>query len=148
MSVIRSTCSIRIIAGMMHDVGKLLLFSTLHNPYVQAVTMAREHNLPLCQAEQHVLNSDHGDVGSYLMGLWGLPGSVVEAIAFHHRLDDYPEPSLSPAVVVHGADVIYYQMYPEASVGAPPVLNQRYLEQAGLADKFQQWLDLCRAQRA
>lgn len=136
------------IAGMMHDVGKLLLFSTLHDPYVQAVTMAREHNLPLCQAEQKVLNSDHGDVGSYLMGLWGMPSSVVEAIAFHHRLEAYPEPSLSPAVVVHAADVIYYQMYPEASVGAAPVLNQLYLEQAGLTDKYQQWFDLCREQRA
>ena len=136
------------IAGMMHDVGKLLLFSTLHDTYVQAVAMAREHNLLLCQAEQNILTSDHADVGSYLMGLWGLPGSVVEAIAFHHRLEAYPEPSLSPAVVVHAADVIYYQMYPEASVGAPPVLNQLYLELAGLADKYQQWLVLCREQRS
>lgn len=136
------------IAGMMHDVGKLLLFSTLHDAYLQAVAMAREHNMLLCQAEQSILNSDHGDVGSYLMGLWGLPGNVVEAIAFHHRLEAYPEPSLSPAVVVHAADVIYYQMYPEASIGAPPVLNRIYFEQAGLVDKFQQWFDLCREQRS
>jgi len=132
------------IAGMMHDVGKLLLFSSLHDPYVSAVAMAREQNLSLCEAERKVFNSDHGDVGSYLMGLWGFPGGVVEAIAFHHRLETYPEPSLSPAVIVHAADVIAYQLYPESSVGVPPVLNSGYLEQAGLADKYPHWLELCR----
>ncbi len=136
------------IAGMMHDVGKLLLFSTLRDTYLQAVAMAWEQDILLCQAEQNILNSNHGDVGSYLMGLWGMPSEVVEAIAFHHRLEAYPEPSLSPAVVIHAADVIYYQMYPEASIGAPPALNQMYLEQAGLADKYRQWLDMCREQQS
>jgi HD-like signal output (HDOD) protein len=133
------------IAGMMHDVGKLLLFSSLHDTYVQAVAMAREQDLPLWQAEQMTYNAHHGNVGSYLMGLWGLPGGVVESIAFHHRLDAYPEPSFSAAVAIHAADVIYYQLYPERSVGALPVLNQGYLEQAGLGEKFQQWVDTCSA---
>jgi len=136
------------IAGMMHDVGKLLLFSTLHDPYVQAVELARKQNLFYWQAEQQVFNSDHGDVGSYLMGLWGLPGGVVESIAFHHRLGTYPEPTFSPAVAVHAADVIYYQLYPEMSHGPFPELNQEYLERAGLAGKYPHWLELCRAMRS
>jgi len=136
------------IAGMMHDVGKLLLFSTLRDTYLQVVSMAREQGISLYQAEHNVLNSDHGDVGSYLMGLWGLPGDVVEAIAFHHRLEDYPEPSLSAAVVVHAADVIHSRLYPELVIGTPPGLNQGYLEQAGLADRFQPWLELCQEKEA
>jgi len=136
------------IAGMMHDVGKLLLFSTMRDAYVQAVYMAREHRISLYQAEHHVLHSDHSDVGSYLMGLWGLPGEVVEALAFHHRLDDYPAPSLSAAVVVHVADVICLHLYPEMGIGTPPVLNQGYLEQAGLANRFQRWLRKCQGKEA
>jgi HD-like signal output (HDOD) protein len=132
------------IAGMMHDVGKLLLFSSLQDDYLRAVAMAREQGIPLCQAEQVVFNANHGNVGSYLMGLWGLPGGVVESIAFHHHLDAYPEPSFSPAVAIHAADVIYYQLNPKSSVGAPPILNQVYLEQAGLGEKFGQWLTICR----
>jgi len=136
------------IAGMMHDVGKLLLFSTLRDTYVQAVNMAHEQGISLYQAEHHILNSDHAEVGSYLMGLWGLPGDVFEALAFHHRLEDYPEPSLSAAVVVHAADVIHSRLYPELVIGTPPGLNQGYLEQAGLADRFQPWLELCQATEA
>jgi len=135
------------IAGIMHDVGKLLLFSSLQNSYLTAVAMAREQDLSLCQAEQNVFHSDHGDVGGYLMGLWGLPGIVVESIAFHHRLDAYPEPSFSPAVVIHAADVIYYQLFPEMSVGAAPVLNRGYLEQAGLDGNYEHWQNICREMR-
>lgn len=135
------------IAGIMHDVGKLLLFSSLQNSYLTAVALAREQHLPLCQAEQNVFHSDHGAVGGYLMGLWGFPSIVVESIAFHHRLDAYPEPSFSPAVVIHAADVIYYQLFPEMSVGAAPVLNREYLEQAGLDGNYEQWQDICREMR-
>ena len=132
------------IAGIMHDVGKLLLFSSFHDTYIQAVEMTREKHLFISQAEQQVFDADHGDVGSYLIGLWGLPAKVVEAIAFHHRLDAYPEPSFFPAVAIHAADVIYYELFPERSVGVPPPLNQSYLEKAGLIDNYQEWLELCR----
>lgn len=131
------------IAGIMHDIGKLLLFSCLHDSYSQAVTMARKQYIPLHQAEQQVFNSDHANVGSYLVGLWGLPGSVIEAVAFHHQLDAYPNPSFCPAVAVHAADVIYYDLYPERSVGQPPRLNYSYLEQAGVRKRYAEWTGLC-----
>ena len=131
------------IAGMMHDVGKLLLFSTLHDEFIQAVTLARQQKISLCQAERQTFDTDHADVGSYLMGLWGFPGEVVEAIAFHHRLEEYPEPSFSPAVAVHAANVILHQHHPEMTLGALPELHHSYLEQAGLADRLPQWTSLC-----
>jgi len=131
-------------AGIMHDIGKLLLFSSLHDSYIQAVVMAKEQNILLYQAEQQVFNSDHSDVGSYLLELWGLPGGVIEAIAFHHRLDIYPEPSFCPTLAVHVADVIYYELFPDRSVGEPPRLNHNYLEQAGAGERYQVWMDLCR----
>ncbi len=131
------------IAGMMHDIGKLLLFSSLHEPYNQAIAMARKQYSHLNQAEQQVFNSDHANIGGYLVGLWGLPGSVIEAVAFHHQLDDYPNPSFCPAVAVHAADVIYYELFPERSVGKPPRLNYGYLEQAGVRRRYSAWLELC-----
>jgi len=133
------------IAGMIHDVGKLLLFSSLPDKYIQAVTLAmEEQELNLSLAEQKVFQADHGDVGGYLIGLWGLPGSVVEAIAFHHKLDDYPEPTFCPALAVHVADVLYYRLNPQACIGAAPVLNEACLEQVGLTDRVEHWLELCR----
>jgi HD-like signal output (HDOD) protein len=69
------------IAGFIHDIGKLLLFSIIKQQYIKAVELAREEKIEIFKAEQQIFNADHADTGSYLIGLWGLPGSVVEAVA-------------------------------------------------------------------
>ena len=131
------------IAGLLHDVGKLLLFSRMPKEYEQAVTRAIETPCLLHEAEHLVFGACHGDIGGYLIGLWGLPGSVVESITFHHRLESYPEVSFCPPVIVHAADWIYYKLNPNSYVGEPPQLNEPILEQVGMLDHIDSWIDLC-----
>jgi len=133
------------IAGLLHDVGKLLLISRMGREFEQAVLLAREEEITLNEAEHRVFGAGHGDVGGYLIGIWGLPGAVVEAITFHHRLDSYPEPDLSPALAVQVADWIDYQLHPERIVGAPPLLDEHLLTQLGLSDRLDEWLARCRS---
>jgi len=132
------------IAGIVHDVGKLLLFSSLREQYLQAIDMAESESQTLCQAERQVFDADHGEVGGYLIGLWGLPGPVVEAVSFHHQLEKYPEASFCPALAVHAADVAYYLLNPDQCIGKTPVINNAFLEQAGLSGRFERWLEICK----
>ena len=88
------------IAGLLHDIGKLVLLAQMMDKYEQAVLLAKEKSINLRIAEKEVFDTVHGDIGAYLMGLWGMPGPVVEAIGFHHRLDNYPNDSFSPAIAV------------------------------------------------
>jgi len=130
------------ITGLLHDVGKLLLFANKQNAYEQAILQAREENCPLQDKEHELFGACHGEVGAYLIGLWGLPGPVVEGLMFHHRLHHYPEPGLCPALIVHVADVLYYQLQKEQPDN-PPVLASATLRQAGLADRLNCWADIC-----
>lgn len=132
------------IAGFMHDIGKLLLFSSIQERYIEIIEFAQKGRITVEQAERHFFQATHGDVGAYLLGLWGLPAAVVETAAFHHCLDHYPPPSFCPAVIVHAADVIYQQLYPDEHLGLPE-LNMPYLEQIGLGERFDHWRELCRA---
>ncbi len=132
------------IAGMIHDIGKLLLFSYLQEQFLEAVETATETNMSLVECEQDVFSANHCDVGGYLIGLWGLPGPVIEAITFHHRLDSYPSTTFSPAIAVHAADVIYYKLYPDQAIGGPPELDEEYLKLAGVGGKLEKWTELCR----
>ncbi len=132
------------IAGLLHDVGKLLLFSRLPKQYEQAVSVARQTGCTLEKAELHIFGTGHGEVGGYLIGLWGLPGPVVEAITFHHRLDTYPALSLCPALIVHVADYIYSRLTPDTCIGLPPDLNQQAIEQTGVQEHIGEWIELCR----
>ena len=132
------------ISGLLHDVGKLLLFSRMPEEYEQAVVEAGETDCTLGKAEHRILGACHGDIGGYLIGLWGLPGQVVESITFHHRLEHYPDISFCPPVIVHAADYIYYTLNPGSCIGAPPQLNKPILEQIGKLDHLETWVDLCR----
>ncbi len=140
----RSIADDAFIAGIVHDVGKLLLFSSLESQYLEALEKATSESISLSEAENQVLGGDHGAVGGYLLGLWGLPGSVVEAATFHHKLDNYPEDSFSPALAVHIANVLYYTLNPNQCKGELPTVNQAYLERVGLSDRLEHWLELCK----
>ncbi len=129
-------------AGLIHDIGKLLFHANMPQKYAEVIALAKEKTIAFHQAEQQILNADHAAAGGYLLGLWGLPGSVVGAVAFHHQLDHYPSPSFCPAVAVHAADVIYHRLRPDHQ-SVPPSLNLAYLEQAGISDHFGSWLELC-----
>lgn len=70
--------------GLLHDIGILALRAgyPAGDPHVAALGLPNEvERLPL---EQAALGVDHAVVGAFLMGTWGLPDTVVEAIAFHH----------------------------------------------------------------
>lgn len=131
------------VAGLLHDVGKLLLFCRMPEEYEQAMHLATGSSCSLLEAEQEIFGLSHGDVGGYLIGLWGLPGPVVEAITFHHRLHSYPDPGFGPALIVHVADYISYRLVPDHCIGEKPQLDEEILDQAGMLDKIGQWSDLC-----
>ena len=86
------------IAGVLHDIGKLIMVSRLESFYLEAILMAKKDNMPLRRAEKAIFKATHCDMGAYLIGLWGFPSDIVEAIGFHHQLGEYPADTFSPAL--------------------------------------------------
>jgi HD-like signal output (HDOD) protein len=71
-------------SSLLHDVGKLLLATSLPAAFREAITLADVRQIPFWQAEREVFGATHADVGAYLFGLWGLPVAIVESVAWHH----------------------------------------------------------------
>jgi putative nucleotidyltransferase with HDIG domain len=89
------------VAGLLHDVGKMVLTSVVPEAAAEAVSMARSRHLPVWRAEVLVLGFHHGQVGGALLRSWGLPEAVVDAVTFHHQ----PQMTANPlATVVFLAD--------------------------------------------
>ena len=73
------------VAGLLHDVGKVVLTSVVPEAAAEAVSIARSRRIPVWQAEVQVIGFHHGDVGGVLLRSWGLPDHVAEAVTFHHQ---------------------------------------------------------------
>lgn len=103
------------VAGLLHDVGKIVLTSVLPEATARAVSLARSRDLPVWQAERTVLGFCHATVGAALLRSWGLPEAVVDGVACHHQ----PELAATPlASVVCLADAAAHTVGAVGSGGA------------------------------
>jgi putative nucleotidyltransferase with HDIG domain len=73
-----------LIAGLLHDIGKLILLK-VRNKYREVMDFIEQVGSDLVEAEYAVLETSHAEMGAYLLGLWGIPDSIVEIVAFHHK---------------------------------------------------------------
>jgi putative nucleotidyltransferase with HDIG domain len=71
-------------AGLLHDVGKLILINYFPKRYAQVLDSARKNGGPVSRIEREVFGTSHAEMGAYLMGLWGMSPEVVHAIGYHH----------------------------------------------------------------
>ncbi|MEO6600994.1 MAG: response regulator, partial [Polyangiaceae bacterium] len=71
-------------AGLICDVGELVLARTEPERLAQVWADADARGLPRSEVERETWGASHAEVGACLLGLWGLPFRVVEAVAHHH----------------------------------------------------------------
>jgi HD-like signal output (HDOD) protein len=129
------------VAGMLHDTGKIVLAANFAWQYGDVLKLMRSDGFDQYRAEQRVFGADHAEVGGYLLGLWGLPVPVVEAIAFHHRPADVVEKTFSPLTAVHVANALVHFMGEADPVFPNRRLDITYLTGLGLIDRAADWLE-------
>jgi len=80
-----------LIAGILHDIGRLIMLK-IPEQCRMVMDFIERTGCDLVEAEYTIMKTSHAELGAYLLGLWGIPDNIVEAVAFHHRpsklLDD------------------------------------------------------------
>ena len=135
-------------AGVLHDLGKLILVS--HDPQLfrQAITQAAAGQRSQCEVEQELFGTDHTEAGAWLAAIWGLPNSVVEAIALHHRPVKFLTEGFSALTAVHVANVLEgCRRLPQGLAAAPHKADADYLQGLGVSERWPEWID-CAAELA
>jgi HD-like signal output (HDOD) protein len=136
------------IAGMLHDTGKLVLASNFAEQYNEVVRLARENKQEIWMIELEVFGATHADVGGYLLGLWGLPVPVIEAIALHHNPGKTTHKTFSPLTAVHAANVLSYESRRSDNGTSAGQIDAKYLDELGLSDRPDAWRMTLRESKA
>lgn len=125
-------------AGLLHDVGKVILCAEKPKEYSNIQRMRETDTRSIEALEIETLGYSHAQLGAYLMSVWGLPTSLVHAVAFHHHPSDALENQFSTLTAVHCANAIARAA--DASFPAGQVMiDEKYLDALQLSGKQSVW---------
>ncbi|MCS7089267.1 MAG: response regulator [Verrucomicrobiota bacterium] len=126
------------IAGLLHDIGQLILAANLQEEYKNIREQAAQAGVALDQIEKVLLGTTHAETGGYLLGLWGLPEPMVEAIALHHHPGLSGSTTFTPLTAVHVAETLQVPgaEQPDGPLAGP---DESYLQRLGLLDRREAW---------
>jgi HD-like signal output (HDOD) protein len=127
-------------SGLVHDVGKLTLAVRMPAEFKEIQRVASASKRPVHDVERETLGSTHAEVGAYLLGAWGLPLPVVEAVGFHHNPSAIQEGAREILAAVHVADALLEHAPASAAVPLSELgLDLPFLEEARLLDRLPEW---------
>jgi HD-like signal output (HDOD) protein len=120
--------------GLMHDIGRLVLYGKAPKIAVSALTAAKKDETLLYNVEMDMLGYNHADVGRKLLEQWQLPAAQIAAVGYHHNPSQAGEFILE-ASITHIADIIAnYTQYGSSGERFMPPLDPSAWETLGLAE--------------
>jgi len=92
------------IAGLLHDIGKVILIQILNTEFNSVLEMAKNNRMTLYDAEEQLLKTNHSEVGYTVACHWKLPKSLASSIRFHHNVSV----SIEDEIVTKMASVVQF----------------------------------------
>jgi len=131
-------------AGMLHDVGVLVLASKKPEQLAAAIENARAEGIPVHNAERDAYGATHAEIGAHLLDLWGIPHPIVEAVAYHHEPANAAGRLFDQVTAVHVADRLAHDVSPHD--GDTPwfggTIDEEYLESLGAVEEMDRWREI------
>ncbi len=124
-------------AGLLHEVGSILLAATDGAKYQNVLRTVSEKKLSRRDSECSEFGATHNEVGAYLLGLWGLPESLVEVVAWHCAPSQSKQVSLGMLLAVHVAECCVHDDPLESR------LDEELLTRLNLSCRLPLWRRAC-----
>lgn len=128
-------CEDAFMAGLLHDVGKLVMLAAFKDEMKAAFKLAQEKSIEPYIAEKEILGANHGEIGAHLLSLWGLHDPILEAVAFHHNPQHTMQSTKNILTAVHIANAADNFKTGDGG-GFLSTLDKGYLEALDLIDQL------------
>jgi len=111
------------VAGLVHDIGKLILFQLAPEDFMRVVDFADKTKSLFYDAECKLLGINHQEAGGMLVEQWRLPPDILRAVSSHHNPTADSSGSQLTAIV-HCADIFARAMgYGSGGDNKVPIIN-------------------------
>ena len=140
----RDLISNSLMAGILHDLGKLILATNFPKPYREVLTAAQNSGHNLWDLEYETFGTSHAEIGAYLMGLWNLENQIIEAIAFHHRPAKSMAQDMGLLTAVHIGNALDHKGHQKEEEQPDMQFDIEYLDNLGVANRLPQWRQVCK----
>ncbi len=107
---LKETEAVAFTAGLLHDIGKLVLVSVEHSRYADIIAQTGTFGSPPAEAEHSTFGVSHAHVGARLLSRWGLPEDITAATLHHHNSPELAEPYGRLAAMVNLANCLAQQV--------------------------------------
>lgn len=134
----KKTGEMAYLAALLHDVGKLVLAARLGEEFEEVVARTTSQRQLSTDVERDVFGVSHAEVGAYLLGTWGFPYPIVEAVANHHAPSAVGSDSFDLVGILHVADIVAMEAAGSPSTEVEP-LDLQYLGRVGVVESLDDW---------
>lgn len=126
-------------AALLHDVGRIVIAVAMRPHHRRIVQTIRDGRTSRQSAELSVLGVTHAEIGAYLLGVWGLPLAIVDAVARHHA----PERAATGTVLhaVRAGEVLAEALDRCTDLATADEVARRALARVGLAQDWPAFRD-------
>lgn len=94
------------LAGVLHDIGKLIFFEYLPNEYADALNFSEESGVEIRDAELKILGINHQTIGGLVADKWKIPSNIKNVIRYHHNPNVVTSNDKMMVGIIHLADII------------------------------------------
>lgn len=126
-------------ASVLKNIGRLILATNAPDEFMRVANEAKSSGRALYSVEQTLLGCDHAEIGAQLLALWGLPVSLVEAVAYHHRPSISGERTFGAIGAAHVASAMIAERLTDNQQQKDAEYDAQYLRTVGMDEIVDRW---------
>lgn len=152
----KDACQLLPSVGMMSHIGSLILYLYYHARMDKVIARVEKEGISIVEAERDEFGAAHPEIGAYLLGLWGFPESLTNAVAHHHDPVAFNQTEMNELTALYAAQHLTRELSaqhrpqdgagdgdadtPDAPNAKPEsTIDIAYLEKIGKADSLPAW---------
>jgi putative nucleotidyltransferase with HDIG domain len=127
------------VAGLVHDIGKVFILQFMEASFIQIHSEATKQRISFHEAERICLETDHTEIGAWIMEKWKLPTLLYYCVKLHHS-----DVSQNRIIMPHEIVALANNLAKDRSIGSSGDYNQTFLNFRELKNKYginQAWVD-------